>query len=25
LSLKLCRLMNPDDVLGGEGPGARNL
>jgi MerR family transcriptional regulator, redox-sensitive transcriptional activator SoxR len=25
LSLKLCRLMNPDDVLGGEGPGPLNL
>jgi MerR family transcriptional regulator, redox-sensitive transcriptional activator SoxR len=25
LSLKVCRLMNPDDVLGRQGPGARNL
>jgi MerR family redox-sensitive transcriptional activator SoxR len=25
LSLDLCRLMNPDDILGHEGPGARNL
>jgi MerR family redox-sensitive transcriptional activator SoxR len=25
LSLDLCRLMNPGDVLGREGPGARNL
>jgi MerR family transcriptional regulator, redox-sensitive transcriptional activator SoxR len=25
LSLDLCRLMNPDDVLGHEGPGPRNL
>ena len=25
LSLQLCRLMNPDDVLGSEGPGPRNL
>jgi MerR family transcriptional regulator, redox-sensitive transcriptional activator SoxR len=25
LSLKLCHLVNPDDVLGGQGPGARNL
>jgi MerR family redox-sensitive transcriptional activator SoxR len=25
LSLKLCRLMNPGDVLGREGPGPRNL
>jgi MerR family redox-sensitive transcriptional activator SoxR len=25
LSLTTCRLANPDDVLGSEGPGARNL
>jgi MerR family transcriptional regulator, redox-sensitive transcriptional activator SoxR len=25
LSLKLCQLMNPDDILSGEGPGPRNL
>ena len=25
LSLKVCRLMNPDDVLGAEGAGAHNL
>jgi MerR family redox-sensitive transcriptional activator SoxR len=25
LSLGLCRLVNPDDALGREGPGARNL
>jgi MerR family transcriptional regulator, redox-sensitive transcriptional activator SoxR len=25
LSLKLCKLVNPDDVLGGRGPGPRNL
>jgi MerR family transcriptional regulator, redox-sensitive transcriptional activator SoxR len=25
LSLKLCQLMNPGDVLGQQGPGARNL
>ena len=25
LSLKLCRLMNPDDILGDDGPGPRNL
>ena len=25
LSLKLCKLVNPDDVLGRHGPGARNL
>lgn len=25
LSLRVCRLMNPDDALGGDGPGARNL
>jgi MerR family redox-sensitive transcriptional activator SoxR len=25
LSLKACTLMNPDDVLGGQGAGARNL
>jgi MerR family redox-sensitive transcriptional activator SoxR len=25
LSLKLCQLTNPSDVLGGQGPGARNL
>jgi MerR family redox-sensitive transcriptional activator SoxR len=25
LSLKLCRLMNPGDILGREGPGPRNL
>lgn len=25
LSLKLCALMNPDDVLGREGPGPRRL
>jgi MerR family transcriptional regulator, redox-sensitive transcriptional activator SoxR len=25
LSLDLCKLMNPDDRLGREGPGARNL
>jgi MerR family redox-sensitive transcriptional activator SoxR len=25
LSLDLCRLMNPDDILGREGPGPRNL
>jgi hypothetical protein len=25
LSLKLCKLMNPYDVLGHEGPGPRNL
>jgi MerR family redox-sensitive transcriptional activator SoxR len=25
LSLKLCRLVNPDDVLGRDGPGPRNL
>jgi MerR family redox-sensitive transcriptional activator SoxR len=25
LSLSACRLVNPDDALGGEGPGARNL
>jgi MerR family redox-sensitive transcriptional activator SoxR len=25
LSLGLCKLVNPDDVLGRQGPGARNL
>jgi MerR family redox-sensitive transcriptional activator SoxR len=25
LSLGLCTLMNPDDIAGREGPGARNL
>jgi MerR family redox-sensitive transcriptional activator SoxR len=25
LSLGLCQLVNPDDALGREGPGARNL
>jgi MerR family transcriptional regulator, redox-sensitive transcriptional activator SoxR len=25
LSLKLCQLMNPADILGQQGPGARNL
>jgi len=25
LSLALCKLMNPDDVLGRQGPGPRNL
>jgi MerR family transcriptional regulator, redox-sensitive transcriptional activator SoxR len=25
LSLSACRLVNPDDALGDEGPGARNL
>ena len=25
LSLGLCKLMNPDDVLGRQGPGPRNL
>ena len=25
LSLRLCRLMNPGDILGGEGPGPRKL
>jgi MerR family transcriptional regulator, redox-sensitive transcriptional activator SoxR len=25
LSLRICRLVNPDDTLGGDGPGARNL
>ena len=25
LSLRVCRLVNPDDALGGDGPGARNL
>jgi MerR family redox-sensitive transcriptional activator SoxR len=25
LSLQLCRLVNPDDVLGRQGPGPRNL
>jgi MerR family transcriptional regulator, redox-sensitive transcriptional activator SoxR len=25
LSLGLCKLMNPDDILGNEGPGPRNL
>ena len=25
LSLDLCKLMNPDDTLGREGPGPRNL
>jgi MerR family redox-sensitive transcriptional activator SoxR len=25
LSLGLCKLMNPDDIAGREGPGARNL
>lgn len=25
LSLKLCKLTNPDDVLGDEGPGPRRL
>jgi MerR family redox-sensitive transcriptional activator SoxR len=25
LSLGLCQLMNPDDVMGREGPGARKL
>jgi MerR family transcriptional regulator, redox-sensitive transcriptional activator SoxR len=25
LSLDLCELMNPDDILGREGPGPRNL
>jgi MerR family transcriptional regulator, redox-sensitive transcriptional activator SoxR len=25
LSLGICRLVNPDDALGGDGPGARNL
>ena len=25
LSLGLCKLVNPDDVMGEQGPGARNL
>jgi MerR family redox-sensitive transcriptional activator SoxR len=25
LSLSVCKLMNPDDVLSGQGPGPRNL
>jgi MerR family redox-sensitive transcriptional activator SoxR len=25
LSLQLCKLVNPDDVLGRQGPGPRNL
>jgi MerR family transcriptional regulator, redox-sensitive transcriptional activator SoxR len=25
LSLGLCKLVNPDDILGTQGPGARNL
>jgi MerR family transcriptional regulator, redox-sensitive transcriptional activator SoxR len=25
LSLGLCKLMNPDDILGRQGPGPRNL
>jgi MerR family transcriptional regulator, redox-sensitive transcriptional activator SoxR len=25
LSLKLCKLVNPDDILGRQGPGPRNL
>ena len=25
LSLRVCRLVNPDDALGADGPGARNL
>ena len=25
LSLKLCKLINPDDILGRQGPGPRNL
>jgi MerR family transcriptional regulator, redox-sensitive transcriptional activator SoxR len=25
LSLRACRVVNPDDALGGDGPGARNL
>ena len=25
LSLGLCKLVNPDDILGGQGPGPRNL
>jgi MerR family redox-sensitive transcriptional activator SoxR len=25
LSLRSCALLNPDDALGGEGPGARRL
>jgi MerR family redox-sensitive transcriptional activator SoxR len=25
LSLTMCRLTNPDDILGDEGPGSRNL
>jgi MerR family redox-sensitive transcriptional activator SoxR len=25
LSLSLCQLINPDDALGSQGPGARNL
>jgi MerR family transcriptional regulator, redox-sensitive transcriptional activator SoxR len=25
LSLGMCKLVNPDDLLGQEGPGARNL
>jgi MerR family transcriptional regulator, redox-sensitive transcriptional activator SoxR len=25
LSLQLCQLMNPDDILGSEGPGPRKL
>ena len=25
LSLQLCKLVNPDDILGGRGPGPRNL
>jgi MerR family redox-sensitive transcriptional activator SoxR len=25
LSLQLCTLVNPDDVLGSQGPGPRNL
>jgi MerR family redox-sensitive transcriptional activator SoxR len=25
LSLNLCKLMNPDDILGRQGPGPRNL
>jgi MerR family transcriptional regulator, redox-sensitive transcriptional activator SoxR len=25
LSLDLCKLVNPDDIAGGQGPGPRNL
>jgi MerR family transcriptional regulator, redox-sensitive transcriptional activator SoxR len=25
LSLRVCQLVNPDDALGGQGPGPRNL